>query len=137
MLSPFLKLPTELRLEIYRHLFGISPTTRLFVGLAFLPRYLNEGINLHHTFEIYCIPQPNPRMTDYQTTTGDGRGERAQQQVYKRDLFLAILVTCQEVYEEAMPLFYSRRSSQYQETSIQLSAGCLGSVRNEDGISEN
>ncbi|KAB8222304.1 hypothetical protein BDV33DRAFT_189744 [Aspergillus novoparasiticus] len=94
MSCPLLKLPTELRLDIYRHLFGISPNTRLLLGLTSLPLSLNEGINPPHTFEICYFPPSHPL-------------EWAQHQIYSRGLFLTILVTCKKVYNEEMPLFYS------------------------------
>ncbi|KAB8248135.1 hypothetical protein BDV35DRAFT_174304 [Aspergillus flavus] len=106
MSFPLLKLPTELRLDIYRHLFGISPTTRLFLGLINSPLHPNERANPLHIFEICYFPLSHPHMTHYQTNTGY-QVEWAQHQIYSRSRFLAILVTCKKVYSEAMPLFYS------------------------------
>ncbi|QRD93980.1 hypothetical protein F9C07_2205008 [Aspergillus flavus] len=96
MSFPLLKLPTELRLDIYRHLFGISPTTRLFLGLTNSPLHPNEGAKPLHTFEICYFPLLHPRMTHYQTNTGY-QVEWAQHQIYSRSRFLAILVTCKKL----------------------------------------
>ncbi|OGM44116.1 hypothetical protein ABOM_007300 [Aspergillus bombycis] len=110
---PFLllNLPTELRLEIYHHLFGISPTTRLVLAcLPGLPPCLNGCDNSSPTFVIWHFPPSTPDGTDYQGQSGYQPVEWAQRQgkIYSRGIFLAILVICKQVYNEAMPLFSSQ-----------------------------
>ncbi|KAE8406192.1 hypothetical protein BDV37DRAFT_281103 [Aspergillus pseudonomiae] len=67
---PLLNLPTELRLETYYHLFGISPTTRLF--LQYLPGYLTGCKHPYHTFEILHSALPTPHVTEYQDQSLQG-----------------------------------------------------------------
>ncbi|KAK6824211.1 hypothetical protein RU639_005112 [Aspergillus parasiticus] len=113
--SPFLQLPSELRLEIYRHVFGIAPHTRLRVGAACLdsdlPHSTERSWRLSKAFEAYMHTPSPPNANDYAEMNYKhcSAKEQSQRNIYRehRHLFLAILATCKTIYEEAMPFFYS------------------------------
>ncbi|OGM49946.1 hypothetical protein ABOM_001469 [Aspergillus bombycis] len=111
----FLQLPPELRFEVYRHLFGIAPDTRLRVGEACLdsdlPHSTETSIRLSKAFEVYVHIPSTPNASDYaeMDVKHFSAKEQSKQRIYRehRHLFLAILATCKTIYEEAMPFFYS------------------------------
>ncbi|KAE8364286.1 hypothetical protein BDV27DRAFT_128716 [Aspergillus caelatus] len=111
----FLQLPSELRFEVYRHLFGIAPHTRLRVGEACLdsdlPHNTETSMRLSKTFEVYVHTPSAPKATNYAQIDSKhySRKEQSRHHIYRqhRHLFLAILATCKTIYEEAMPFFYS------------------------------
>ncbi|KAF5855201.1 hypothetical protein ETB97_009735 [Aspergillus alliaceus] len=111
----FLQLPSDLRFEVYRHLFGIAPNTRLRVGEACLdsdlPYSTETSWRLSKTFEVYNHPLSAPQASDYAAMDSKhySAKEQSQRHIYRqhRHLFLAIVATCKTIYEEAMPFFYS------------------------------
>ncbi|KAE8162419.1 hypothetical protein BDV40DRAFT_265295 [Aspergillus tamarii] len=111
----FLQLPSELRFEVYRHLFGIAPHTRLRVGDACLdsdlPHSTETSRRLSKAFEVYVHTPSPPSTSDYAQINSEhySAKEQSRQHIYRqhRHLFLSILATCKTIYEEAMPFFYS------------------------------
>lgn len=103
---PFLALPSELRLEIYRHAFSIYPSIRVKpTHAALVPeaKYTKK-------FEVSSHSNP-PTSHDYRDRTGSFLSDEEQQRRgeyrYPCQSFLSLLLVSRTVYEEAMPLFYS------------------------------
>ncbi|KAB8263126.1 hypothetical protein BDV32DRAFT_156630 [Aspergillus pseudonomiae] len=113
--SPFLHLPPEIRIEVYRRLFGIAPHTRLRVGEACLdsdlPHCTETSIRVSTAFEVYVHTPSTSNASDYAEMDIQycSAKEQFRRHIYRehRPLFLAILATCKKIYEEAIPFFYS------------------------------
>ncbi|GFF72771.1 hypothetical protein IFM53868_00903 [Aspergillus udagawae] len=106
--SIFLRLPCELRLEIYRRLFFIYPHARTRVSEFKLSERTETPPC--KAFEVYIHPT-KAHASVHRAAPNEYRSQEDQRRLheyrYTPQEFLAILSVCKVVYKEAMPLFYS------------------------------
>ncbi|PGG99033.1 hypothetical protein AJ80_09423 [Polytolypa hystricis UAMH7299] len=106
---PFLKLPLELREQVYRHLFWIYPGYRCHLGHAYLTPNRDEEKHTTKVYEVSKHPE-NPTEKDYSRRSYhyEPAAEIVKRGIYREtcDVFLAIFHANKAVYAEAMRVFY-------------------------------
>lgn len=109
---PFLALPFELRLEIYRHAFFIYPLARTKSTHALLVPDTGDFTKSFKikSFEILSYYKPSivrSYRVEWPRYLPSGEQQRRGEHRYSCQSLLSLLLVSRAVYEEAMPLFYS------------------------------
>ncbi|KAI9739616.1 MAG: hypothetical protein M1834_006334 [Cirrosporium novae-zelandiae] len=96
VVSPFLHLPTEVRLMIYRHVLNIYPNTRLFIPS---PQNCREEILTRSPYPLTLYGERESFDSEISQIVG--------YHTYRVGPRLDLFAVCRAISHEAVPLFYS------------------------------